>query len=276
MALTEREGIILQELKTWESEMRSDEPTDFEAYYDRLIESLFTLLPESVQEEFFAKLDNWLFHLHSMIHESQFQADARNRILTNARVFDEHVKDIEGLREMPIDRLTYIAEQQMARHRLYSLVQGGISAANGGWALASDLPAQMVINLRSIQLIGLSYGYDISTPYETTLSLKVFHAGTMPKRMQKYFWDDLMEDLEKPSDYFYEGEEMSNVFWFDQPIKQMLKVLAIYFFRKQMLKGVPIISLAIGSQANYRLTKNVTTFANQFYKYRYLRDKEGE
>ena len=67
MALTEREGIILQELKTWESEMRSDEPTDFEAYYDRLIESLFTLLPESVQEEFFAKLDNWLFHLHSMI-----------------------------------------------------------------------------------------------------------------------------------------------------------------------------------------------------------------
>ena len=220
-------------------------------------------------------MDTWLFYLHSMIHESQFQLNARNRILTNARVFDENISTLKDMKELSIDQLAYIAEQQVARHRMYSLIQGGFSAVNGGVVLAADLPAQMVINLRSIQLIGISYGFEMNTPYEIMLSLKVFHAGTMPDRMQKYFWETLMEDLEHPSSYFYEGEdELSNVFWFDQPIKQMMKVMAIYIFRKKVFKGIPILSMAIGSGANYRLTKRITDFADKFYKYRYLSEKE--
>ena len=275
MALTKREREIWDELKEWESVMIASEPTDFETYYDRSIENMFRMLPESTQQELFSKMDTWLFYLHSMIHESQFQLDARNRILTNARVFDENISTLKDLKELSIDQLAYIAEQQVARHRMYSLIQGGFSAVNGGVVLAADLPAQMVINLRSIQLIGISYGFEMNTPYEIMLSLKVFHAGTMPDRMQKYFWETLMEDLEHPSSYFYEGEdELSNVFWFDQPIKQMMKVMAIYIFRKKVFKGIPILSMAIGSGANYRLTKRVTEFADKFYKYRYLSEKE--
>ena len=275
MALTKREREIWDELKEWEAEMIASEPTDFETYYDRSIENMFRMLPESTQQELFSKMDTWLFYLHSMIHESQFQLDARNRILTNARVFDENISTLKDMKELSIDQLAYIAEQQVARHRMYSLIQGGFSAVNGGVVLAADLPAQMVINLRSIQLIGISYGFEMNTPYEIMLSLKVFHAGTMPDRMQKYFWETLMEDLEHPSSYFYEGEdELSNVFWFDQPIKQMMKVMAIYIFRKKVFKGIPILSMAIGSGANYRLTKRITDFADKFYKYRYLSEKE--
>lgn len=275
MAFSMREEEIWSDLKNWETEMFASEPTDFETYYDRLIESLFTMLPPNTQQEFFSKMDDMLFHLHAMIQGSEFQMDARERILTNARVFNEDVSILEDLKELPIDRLSYLADQQITRHRMYSLLQGGLSAINGSWALAADLPAQMVINLRSIQLIGMSYGYDMSTPYEMMLALKVFHAGTMPNRMQKYFWENLMEDLENPSSYFYEGEdELSNIFWLNQPIKQLMKVLAIYFFRKKILKGVPIISLTIGAGANYRLTRNITDFASKFYKYRYLKEKE--
>ena len=275
MALSKRELEIWDELKEWEAVMIASEPTDFETYYDRSIENMFRMLPENTQQELFSKMDTWLFYLHSMIHESQFQLDARNRILTNARVFDENISTLKDLKELSIDQLAYIAEQQVARHRMYSLIQGGFSAVNGGVVLAADLPAQMVINLRSIQLIGISYGFEMNTPYEIMLSLKVFHAGTMPDRMQKYFWETLMEDLEHPSSYFYEGEdELSNVFWFDQPIKQMMKVMAIYIFRKKVFKGIPILSMAIGSGANYRLTKRVTDFADKFYKYRYLSEKE--
>ena len=276
MTLTKRDQEIWLELKEWETEMKASEPTDLETYYDRWIENMFQLLPESTQQELFSKMDNWLFYLHSMIHESQFQLEARNRILTNARVFNENITTLKDLKELSIDQLSYIAEQQVARHRMYALIQGGFSAANGSLVLAADLPAQMVINLRSIQLIGISYGFEMNTPYEIMLSLKVFHAGTMPDRMQKYFWETLMEDLAYPPSYFYEGEEgLSNVFWFDQPIKQMMKVMAIYFFRKKVFKGIPIISVAIGSAANYRLTKRVTEFADKFYKYRYLREKEA-
>ncbi len=77
------------------------------------------------RKEFFTKADGWLFHLHAFIQSSQAQLDARNRILGTSRLFDESIEQLEDLKALSIDQLTYIAEQQTARHRLYSFVQGG-------------------------------------------------------------------------------------------------------------------------------------------------------
>ncbi len=82
------------------------------------------------EKEFFTKADGWLFHLHAFIQSSQAQLDARNRILGTSRLFDESIEQLEDLKALSIDQLTYIAEQQTARHRLYSFVQGG---ATGAW-----------------------------------------------------------------------------------------------------------------------------------------------
>jgi hypothetical protein len=106
-------------------------------------------------------------------------------------------------------------------------------------------------------------------------ALKVFHVAMMPKRMQYNGWNDLMEDLNQAEDYyFYEGnEDLTDPTWIEQPIKQMMKAIAILLFRKKQVQGLPLISMAIGAGANYQLTRKVTEFAHKYYQNRYFLHK---
>ena len=41
-----------------------------------------------------------------------------------------------------------------------------------------------VINLRVVQLIAMTYGVEVNTPFEMMTALKVFNASTYPHRLQ--------------------------------------------------------------------------------------------
>ena len=85
-----------------------------------------------------------------------------------------------------------------------------------------------------------------------------------------------MNELESSGDrYFYEGnEEITDVTWLEQPIQQLLKAMVITLFRKRLIQGLPVVSMAIGAGTNYQLTRKVTEFAHNYYQLRYLNEKE--
>ncbi|MBT2689335.1 EcsC family protein [Bacillus sp. ISL-47] len=276
MPLSERENSVLAGIRDWESKLYSYEPNDLEMVYDKSLEKSFALLPEEAQQQFFSALDSWLFHLHALIQGSQLQMDAKERILTAGRVFHSDIETIEDLKALTIDQLQYIAQQQIARHRLYSFAQGGIAGTGSSLMIGTDIPAMAVINLRAVQLIAMTYGFEVNTPYEMMSSLKVFHAATLPPRLQGSAWEELMYELQNQEEfYFYEGkEDLTNITWIEQPIKQLFKAIAIYFFRKKSVQGIPFISMAIGAGVNYQLTRNVTDFAYKYYQMRYFHEKK--
>lgn len=275
MSLTEREKKVLAELRNWESLLAEYQPNDLELAYDRYLEGTFSLLPEGVQEQFFSLFDNWLFHLHSLIQGSQLQMDAKERILSAGRLFNADLDTIGDMKNLAIEEIQYIADQQIARHRMYSFIQGGLSGSGGNLVLGTDIPAMAVVNLRAVQLIAMSYGFEVNTPFEMMAALKVFHAAMMPKRMQSEGWSALMEDLQQAEDYyFYKGnEELTDVTWLEQPIKHIMKGLVILMFRKKQLQGLPIISMAIGAGSNYQVTRRVTEFAQKYYQLRFFLHK---
>ncbi|MEH7442474.1 EcsC family protein [Bacillus sp. JJ1122] len=275
MPLTDREQKVLEELTQWESKLYGYEPNDLELAYDRYLDRSFSLLPEEAQEKFFSLFDSGLFHLHSLIQGSQLQMDAKERIIAAGRVFQPDLETIQDLRELPIEQLEFIAGQQIARHRIYSFVQGGMSGSGGNLVLGADMPAMAVINLRVVQLIAMTYGFEVNTPFEMMVALKVFHTATMPSRMQISGWTELKKDLEQAEDYyFYQGnDDLTDVTWLEQPIKQIFKGMAIMIFRKKHLQGMPVISMAIGAGANYQLTRRVTEFAHKYYQMRYFKEK---
>jgi hypothetical protein len=274
MSLTERELRVLEGLKDWEVSLSEYVPNDLELVYDRYLERTFTMLPEEVQEQFFVKFDNWLFHLHSLIQGSQLQMDAKERIMSAGRVFNPDMESIADMRYLSIEQIQYIANQQIARHRLYSFVQGGMSGSGGNLVLGADIPAMAVINLRSVQLIAMSYGFEVNTPFEMMTALKVFHTAMMPIRLQYSGWNELRDDLKQAEGedlYFYQGkEELTDITWVEQPIKQIMKAILILMFRKRKLQGIPVISMAIGAGSNYQLTRKVTDFAHKYYQMRYF------
>ncbi|MEB2627564.1 EcsC family protein [Peribacillus frigoritolerans] len=278
MEFTNREMKVWNEISEWQEKLYQYEQTDLAAYYDKWLEQGVALLPENVQQQFFEKLDTWLFHLHAMVQSSQVQIDARERILASARVFNEEIETLSDLNHLSIDQLNYIANQHIAKHRLYSFAQGGMSGSGGLLLLGSDIPAMTVINVRIVQLIAMSYGVEVNTPFEMMLALKVFNAGAMPKRLQGIAWEELIREVQTAEDdYFYLGiEELTNPTWMEQPLKQLLKALSIAVFRKKLVRGIPFISMAIGAGSNYQMTRNVSEFAQKFYQYRYLLEKKAD
>ncbi|MEY8733880.1 EcsC family protein [Peribacillus frigoritolerans] len=278
MEFTNREMKVWNEISEWQEKLYQYEPTDLAALYDKWLEQGFALLPENVQQQFFEKLDTWLFHLHAMVQSSQVQIDARERILASGRVFNEEIETLSDLNHLSIDQLNYIANQHIAKHRLYSFAQGGMCGSGGLLLLGSDIPAMTVINVRIVQLIAMSYGFEVNTPFEMMLALKVFNAGAMPKRLQGIAWEELIREVQTAEDdYFYLGiEELTNPTWMEQPLKQLLKALSIAVFRKKLVRGIPFISMAIGAGSNYQMTRNVSEFAQKFYQYRYLLEKKAD
>ncbi|WHY55425.1 EcsC family protein [Peribacillus simplex] len=278
MEFTNREMKLWNEISEWQEKLYQYEPTDLAALYDKWLEQGFALLPENVQQQFFDKLDTWLFHLHAMVQSSQVQIDARERILASARVFNEEIETLSDLNHLSIDQLNYIANQHIAKHRLYSFAQGGLSGSGGLLLLGSDIPAMTVINVRIVQLIAMSYGVEVNTPFEMMLALKVFNAGAMPKRLQGIAWEELIREVQTAEDdYFYLGiEELTNPTWMEQPLKQLLKALSITVFRKKLVRGIPFISMAIGAGSNYQMTRSVSEFAQKFYQFRYLLEKKAD
>jgi hypothetical protein len=133
-----------------------------------------------------------------------------------------------------------------------------------------------VINLRVVQLISMTYGFEVNTPYEMMTSLKVFHMATLPQRLQKEGWIALIAELDEDVEhYFYDGkEEITDSTWLEQPVQQLLKAMVITFFRKKAIQGIPLVSIAIGAGANYQLTRKVTDVAHKYYQLRYLKGKE--
>ncbi|RFU66000.1 EcsC family protein [Peribacillus glennii] len=278
MGLTDREQQVWNQISEWEQNLLQYEPNDFAALYGRWLEQGFSMLPEGVQRRFFEKLDSSLFHLHAMVQSSQIQMDARERILATGRMFHPDIASVSDLKALKIDQLNYIAGQHIAKHRLYSFAQGGASGSGGMLMLGSDLPAMAIINVRAVQLIAMSYGYEVDSPFEMMMALKVFDIGMMPKRLQGAAWEELLHETKNAEDgYFYEGnDELTNISWLEQPLSQILKVMAITAFRKKLIQGIPLVSMAIGAGTNYQTTRKVSEFAQKYYQYRYLDEKREE
>ncbi|MFS0864544.1 EcsC family protein [Fredinandcohnia sp. 179-A 10B2 NHS] len=276
MEFTEREEKVLLEIEKWVGQFQMYETTDFEMTYDKWLENSLALIPENVRTEFFAKIDNWLFHLHAILQGTQIQMDARQRLLTSARIFNQDIEEITELKNLSIDQLTYLAEHQIAKHRLYSLAHGGLSGTGGFVLLGTDIPAITILNLRIVQLIATTYGNEVNTPYEMMNSLKVFHAATLPKRMRYQGWNTLVDDIDNSYNQFiYEGtEELTNETWLELPLKHILKAVTISLLRKKVIQGVPLIGMAIGAGMNYQLTRQVSEFAHNYYRLRFLKEKE--
>ncbi|WP_062233830.1 EcsC family protein [Fictibacillus sp. FJAT-27399] len=278
MSLTSREEKVWQSITQWESSYFDYEPTDFEATYERWIKNQLNQLNPALIEKMNNFIDSALFHVHALIQNSRYQTDVRERLLSEARIFNPEVEIIEDLQSCTIDQLTYIAQQQIARSRMLSLAQGGLSGTGGLLLLGMDIPAMIALQVRSIQYIAMNYGYDIQKPSEMMMSLKVFHASTLPKRYQYVSWNELLEEISngERDSFFYVGDEsVADVSWLSMPLKQGMKGIIITMLKKKMVQGIPLLGVLFGAAMNYQKSREVTEFAQKFYQKRFLLEKQS-
>lgn len=273
--LTEREQEILREIEMWEEEQLQAETNDIQHTYDEWLEETFRLLPEEFRTEVFRRLDHWLFVIQFALQQMENFDGRVKRILNEANVFDGTIHQLEDLKQLSITQLDYLADRQISIHRLYALLQGATAGSGSSVFLGVDIPALILINLRTVQFIAASYGYNPKNPFELVMALKVFRSATLPKRFRREGWQELLRELNGGKDqYFYEGpDRIADVKWLNQFLLQILKGWSLWLFRKKKHQNIPVLSVTIGASANYLFTKQVSDFAKRFYQYRHIIEK---
>lgn len=271
--LTAREQKYYDEIKEWEKEISYDHRSDFNRTYDYWLEKSYQRIPASVRKKILHQLDQLLFYGHSIIQNSNWHVESRNRLISTARLLNDSIDSIPELNTLSVDQIRYLAQMQMSKHRLTSLTQGAVTGTGGMLLLGIDLPAQLIINLRAVQMIAMCYGNEVNTPFEMMMSLKVFHASLLPSQAIYEEWKRLEKELFEHSDepYFYSGDEHFST---EQTLKhiteQIGKLFLIQLLKRKMIQNIPFLGMVIGARANYQMTKACTNFAQRFYEYRLL------
>lgn len=279
MKVVDRENMVWEAIKKWEQSYFIDsEKNTYYSLEDNLNQVLRSWRPD-LQTKLLEKVDSIIFHSHVIIQNSKYEAETALKLLDQGRIFNANIEDLADMKRLTIDQLRFISNQHLARQRLLSLSQGGVAGIGGLFLVALDLPLMLTINLRSIQLIAMTYGYDLKKPYELMLVLKVFHVATLPKTVQKEGWLCLLQELDKYEDewlLFDEKNNQKSTVWLQQLLKQIGKGMMLLLLRKKLIQGIPLFSIAIGATSNYFLAKQVSEIAHHFYQKRFLLEKSTD
>ncbi|PYZ93757.1 ABC transporter substrate-binding protein [Salipaludibacillus keqinensis] len=276
MSLSDREQELWKEMMTWEKTQFSQGGNDFSLTYQKWLNHSIHQLNPVIKKRVLTLLDETLFHIHAVLQQAELEKRSLDNLLLEARVFHSGVNELKDMKKLSIDQLRFIAHKQLARQRITALGQGGLTGAGGILAFLADLPLMLAINLRTIQLIAMVYGYDMRKPFEVMLVLKLFHAISLPKELQGIAWHELFEEtLPDHHDlFFYEGkEDVVAQAWIQQPLKQLIKLIIVKFAKKKLIQGVPIVGIIIGAGMNYRFASQIAESAHIFYQKRWLQEK---
>jgi hypothetical protein len=172
----------------------------------------------------------------------------------------------------------YMAEKHIAKNRLLSTIQGGVTGTGGFLFLSLDLPVSMAIQMHAVQLISLTYGDDVRLPGALMTALNLFQLPLLPKGLQYPAWKKTEEEAVSHSinPHFFDNEEGIQPSWLSGGIRQVGKTLLLQQLKKKWIQGVPLMGMAAGAVINYKTTKRTTEMAHKFYQKQYLLKKLGE
>ncbi|MED4016197.1 EcsC family protein [Sutcliffiella cohnii] len=270
-----QESQVKDKIVSWENELKLLQKSQLEETIDSWLETAFSYIPEELKHNFFQQLDTWLFHLQGIIQESTFQNEAEQRIINTAQIFEPSITSIEQIQTLNLEQKSFIANQQMAKQKLYALVQGGMTGIGKYSTLAMDIPAFTLLNIRTTQLIAMSFGYASKSPMEMVRLLQVYYAATLPKRFQYERWEQLKQELKLERDpYFYPLSEREHPeTWIHHPLTHLLKLIFIITVTRKK-ERLPIVGIVTGASLNHYWTKQVSTFAHHYFSVRHLAENE--
>lgn len=260
MNLIEREREIYEEILRWEKRFFKvvKETNDYEN-----------------QKRTFQSMDRILFFIQAFAQSPTWQREAMEKVLNEARVFDDSIESLDDFSRLPIHQVIHLAEQQAKKQSYRSLLHGSLTGTGGLLLLSLDIPLIIAQQMRTVQLIALAHGYTISNPTEMLISLKVLHTTSVPKIHQYQAWKATEQEVKKLTHpYFYEADDsIVDQDWLENQFKQVLKAITIRMLRRKTVSGIPIISIAIGAGINYVSLRNVATIAQKFYTKRLLHER---
>ncbi|MEO7994883.1 MAG: EcsC family protein [bacterium] len=229
-----------------------------------------TLLPPKIRDMAGETLARLLTHTNDAIHRTTDIGP----IFIRAQKHGHRIIEPGHLRTYHMPLSDDLAQFFARRHVNTTMITGGL-AGLGGFALAAiDIPMLFSVNLRMIQHVAVSYGYDLSDPVERHFALQLFQAAAGDPKTKIGLLQELVlvrRALQEAT--LAEMAGSSAVATGLVGLRKMAAQVGIELTEKKMLAMVPIIGAGIGAGFNYLFTKQVATAATMGYRKRFLQEK---
>lgn len=196
---------------------------------------------------------------------------------TDDIVRDAGVNRVEDLKKHDLEKSDQLANEVHNWAIGLATVEGGGTGAAGVFGLAVDIPAIIVIALRTIHKIGVCYGFEVKTKSDREFVLAIMAASGANEMKEKVAalstlraievsvakttWKKLAEKA--ATEQF--GKEAGII-----GIKNLAKQLGINLTKRKTLQAIPAIGAIVGASVNGWYIKEVGWAARRAFQERWL------
>jgi uncharacterized protein (DUF697 family) len=181
-------------------------------------------------------------------------------VLKNASEHGIEVTDVSHLREIDLERLDPAARALIRPNTIAAAVEGGGAGLGGIALMAADIPALFAINLRLIQQIAASYGFDLRSPEYQSLIIAVLNVaacGTAAARHQA------LREMSVAGSAFASGARyLGHVSGsYAAQNRNLPREIAKQILGRKLGQLVPLAGAAVGAGVNYWFTSQTAEAA---------------
>ncbi|SDT48407.1 EcsC protein family protein [Paenibacillaceae bacterium GAS479] len=256
--------LALAEVAKWEKEQKNL------MIWDRLSRLPFKMLDKITPKIIHEKLGLALDELGGYIQNGGKYLVAGRKVGSMLKEADE-ASGGDGSGPYPLAVMNAASAQLASERTLFATAQGATTGFGGVFTLAIDVPAVLGLSLKSIQEIGLCYGYDPTLKEERIFTVKVMQFASsdiVGKRA-------ILEEMTRAADA--SGDDAANAAV--SRIQGWREVVTVYrdnWGWKKLLQSVPIAGLFFGAYLNRGMLKNVTEASIMLYRKRRIMERLAE
>jgi len=156
-----------------------------------------------------------------------------------------------------------------------AIVEGGACGFYGARALVFDVPALLLLSVRTIHKIGLCYGYRADTPAEKQYVLQILSLAGSNSNAEK---QAAMIEISKLKTLLEKGfEEISEQQWreaFLLLIKKLCEQIGVNLTERKAILTLTVVGVLVGAAINGNFIRDLGYAAIRSYQERWLTDND--
>lgn len=269
MRLTEYERSVQKEIEKWQS----GDVSLFAQAFNWAMAPMDWVVERVVPEEVVDQADKSISQFLSLLNDASTWTYEPKEVLRAARSKGIEAEDITDLRDHDLKTLDGIARSYVSENAILAAIEGGGTGLGGAVLIAADIPLLFGINLRLIQQIGASYGFDVSTPAYSPLVLSIFNVAASGSRESKNM--ALREITVAAAALAHLSEYRGRVSGtFRDQNRHLPREIAKNIGGRKIAQMIPIAGAAIGAGINYWFTTETAESAFMLFRALYIERKE--
>ncbi len=269
MRLTPYEKEVQREIEKWES----GDTSVFVKAINWAMQPMDWVVNRVVSPEIEDKADEAINQFLSVLNDASGWTFDSTDIISDAIEQGLDVEELSDLWDQPLETLDEMARKRLDDHAILAAIEGGGTGLGGIVFIAADIPLLLGINLRMIQQIAASYGFELSGPDFRPLVLSVFNVASSGSRQARA---DSIREISVAAAAFandldYKGRVRGS---FREQNRHLPREIAKNIIGRKLAQAIPIAGAAVGAGINYWFTTEATKTAFMLCRALFLERKE--